>query len=309
MTTTSGAAGQPGAGTQAMTPSGGAGSGAGGQAGAGGTASAMAGNAGVGGSGGSAGLANTGGTSGAAGSGGAGGAANDGWVKIFNGVDLTGWKAKITHYAYGDNYANTFRVQDGKLRVDYSDYQPYTWQGRFGLIYWEKPLKKYQLRVEYHFYGEQIPDPPDWGLRNSGVMIFGEDPAGVGKDVEFPRILELQMLAHDNKGNTSNGNLCPLNGASAIIGTTRQSGGCVGSTSKPFAQNPLFQNDDWIKVLVDVDPAGPTKLYFDGDNDGNPVLVFTQPQAGGVALTGGYLALQSESFPVEFRNIELKEAP
>jgi hypothetical protein len=72
---------------------------------------------------------------------------------------------------------------------------------------------------------------------------------------------------------------------------------------------PLFQNDDWIKVLVGVDPAGETKLYFEGDNDGEPVLVFSKPEANGTALDGGYLALQSESFPVEFRNIELKEAP
>jgi hypothetical protein len=260
---------------------------------------ASAGQAGAGGS-------SAGGAAGAAGMGGAGGA-NDGWIKIFNGVDLTGWKAKITHYAYGDNYANSFRVEDGKIRVVYSDYQPYTWQGRFGLLYWDKPLKKYQVRLEYHFYGQQIPDPPGWGLRNSGLMIFGEDPAGVGKDVDFPRILELQLLAHDNSGNTSNGNLCPLGGASAIIGGDRKSGGCVGSTSKPFVQNPLFQNDDWIKVLADVDPAGDTKLYFEGDNSGNPVLVFSQPQANGAALDGGYLAIQSESFPVEFRNIELRE--
>lgn len=244
------------------------------------------------------------GTAGAAGS-----TANDGWVKIFNGVDLTGWKAKITHYDYGDNYANTFRAEDGKIRVVYDDYEPYTWQGRFGLLYWEMPLGKYQVRLEYHFYGEQIPNPPPWGLRNTGIMVMGDDPATVGKDADFPPILELQLLTRDNDGGDRNGNLCPLGGHSALLGTMRSTGGCSGSTSQPLAQNPMFQNDDWIKVLVEVDPGGETKLFFEGDNGDEPVLVFTEPQSKGVAITQGYLALQSESHPVEFRNIELKELP
>ena len=35
------------------------------------------------------------------------------WIQLFNGVDLDGWTPKITGYPVGENYANTFRVEDG----------------------------------------------------------------------------------------------------------------------------------------------------------------------------------------------------
>ena len=40
-----------------------------------------------------------------------------GWVALFNGKDLDGWTPKIQGYAAGDNYGDTFRVEDGVLKV------------------------------------------------------------------------------------------------------------------------------------------------------------------------------------------------
>jgi hypothetical protein len=233
-----------------------------------------------------------------------------GWTSIFNGVDLTGWQAKITHYVYGDNYANTFRVTDGVLQVSYDDYDATGFggnTGKFGLLYWTTPLSNFRVRVEYRFTGPQAPNPPTWGLRNSGLMIFGEDPAGIGLDVVFPRILEIQLLGHDNTGNTSNGNLCPLGGASAVLNGVRVSDGCTGSTSLPFVVNPNFADDAWVTVEAEVHGAGETKVSFAGDNGGQPVLDFSQPMGDGLLLDSGYLALQSESHPIEFRKVELME--
>ena len=39
------------------------------------------------------------------------------WVSLFNGKDLEGWTPKIRFYEYGENYGNTFRVEDGVLKV------------------------------------------------------------------------------------------------------------------------------------------------------------------------------------------------
>ncbi|QHJ11605.1 hypothetical protein FX988_01839 [Paraglaciecola mesophila] len=39
------------------------------------------------------------------------------WHKLFNGHDLSGWSAKIYHHELGDNFADTFRVENGLLRV------------------------------------------------------------------------------------------------------------------------------------------------------------------------------------------------
>ena len=37
------------------------------------------------------------------------------WQVLFNGKDLAGWVPKIHHHEVGDNYAETFRVQDGAV--------------------------------------------------------------------------------------------------------------------------------------------------------------------------------------------------
>ena len=44
-------------------------------------------------------------------------AAEKGWIALFNGKDLDGWTPKIKGYAAGENYGDTFRVEDGVLKV------------------------------------------------------------------------------------------------------------------------------------------------------------------------------------------------
>jgi len=41
------------------------------------------------------------------------------WVSLFNGKDLEGWNMKIKGSPLGTNYKNTFRVEDGLLKVSY----------------------------------------------------------------------------------------------------------------------------------------------------------------------------------------------
>jgi hypothetical protein len=44
------------------------------------------------------------------------------WIPLFNGKDLEGWTPKITGYEAGENYGDTFRVEDGVLKVSYDKY-------------------------------------------------------------------------------------------------------------------------------------------------------------------------------------------
>src|SRR5262245_52389803 len=107
---------------------------------------------------------------------------SEGWVPLFNGKDLTGWKTKITGYDYGDNYANTYRVEGGVIKVLYDQYKPYSFDNKFGLLFYEKPLTgSYVIRVEYRFTGPLTPNPPSWGYRNSGLMILSQAPESMGK--------------------------------------------------------------------------------------------------------------------------------
>jgi hypothetical protein len=44
------------------------------------------------------------------------------WLVLFNGKDLKGWTPKIAKHDLGDNFGNTFRVENGLLEVRYDKY-------------------------------------------------------------------------------------------------------------------------------------------------------------------------------------------
>ena len=44
------------------------------------------------------------------------------WFPLFNATNLDGWTIKIAKRPLGENYANTFRVEDGMIKVSYDDY-------------------------------------------------------------------------------------------------------------------------------------------------------------------------------------------
>ena len=97
------------------------------------------------------------------------------WIQLFNGKDLDGWVIKIKGSPLGENYRNTFRVEEGIMKVSYSEYDTFRYE--FGHIYFRQPFSSYKLRVEYRFTGEQLPGGPSWGFRNSGIMFHCQNPA------------------------------------------------------------------------------------------------------------------------------------
>ena len=99
---------------------------------------------------------------------------NEKWESLFNGKNLEGWSIKIRNYKYNDNYADTFRVEDGKMVTRYDKYKAF--RGKYGHIFYKEKLSHYRLRVEYRFVGKQPARSPGWALRNSGIMIHCQDP-------------------------------------------------------------------------------------------------------------------------------------
>ena len=41
------------------------------------------------------------------------------WIQLFNGRDLADWTIKFAKHDLGENFRNTFRVEDGLLKVRY----------------------------------------------------------------------------------------------------------------------------------------------------------------------------------------------
>jgi len=323
---TSGAAGSlgvagVGVGGASSTSAGSATTGGGGQAGGAGT-NALGGSSGsssTSGAGGG-GYTNAGGSGGAAGStdsgGGMGGSAgsagaNDGWVSIFNGKDLSGWIPLIHKSNVGENYMDTFTVDPvGKtIQIKYDKYPNLSFDDRCGLLYYDKPLTNYKVRATYRFLDPQAKNPVGWGRYNSGLMIFGQDPHLVQGDPMFPPLLELQLLGSNSAGGDANANLCKPGGPTVMQVNGHAPGGSCDHSM--LAQNSAPPHADWVMVEAEVHVSGDTKVYQTYPLGSEPVLALTLsgPIWNGKPMTGGYLSLQSESQPCEFKDIQLKELP
>ena len=229
----------------------------------------------------------------------------NGWIQLFNGKDLDGWKPKIKGYDAGENFGNTFRVENGVLKVAYDQYSRF--DGKFGHLFYKTPFSHYKLHIEYRFVGEQCPGGPSWALRNSGVMIHGQAPESMGKDQEFPVSIEVQFLGGDGKGKRPTCNVCTP-GTNIVMRDRLITQHCTNSHSKTYPQ------DEWVTVDVEVHGNGVIKHMVDGetvieyekaqldekDADGKKLI-----KNGEKMLSGGTISLQSESHPIEFRKVEL----
>lgn len=242
-------------------------------------------------------------------------AAPEGWVNLYNGKDLTGWIPAIHRSKVGVNTDSTFRpdpVNNG-IRISYDNYSGDFGGGncKCGLLYYDKLLTNYRIRVTYRFFEPQAgPNPPSWGKNNSGLMIFGIAPDKIPGDPVFPPILEIQILGNPSGGGSTNGNYCDMGSFVNPTITATHTGSCGNNkdAKAPGSGKTANAADVWTTLEADVHVNGDTKVYQWPDT-ANPVLILSNPKYGGQAVAGGYLALQSESQPIVFKDILLKELP
>ena len=228
------------------------------------------------------------------------------WVQLFNGKNLDNWIPKIAKHDMGVNYQNTFRVEDGKLTVNYDGYESF--DDQYGHIFYDKSFSAYYLAVEYRFVGEQAPGGPGWAWRNNGAMLHGQDPRTMLKDQDFPISIEGQILGGAEEGKRTTSNLCTP-GTNVVMDGELFTPHCVNSTSK------TYRGDQWVRATFLVLKDSLIQHYLEGE----VVLEYTKPQIGGGAasptdpavkqdgklLTEGFISFQSESHPIEFRKIAL----
>lgn len=229
------------------------------------------------------------------------------WVSLFNGEDLSGWIIKISKHELNDNYGNTFRVEDGLLKVRYDQYP--TFDSQFGHIYYHNPFSKYHLKLEYRFTGDYLEDTPGWARMNSGVMFHSQDPATVTVEQDFPISVEAQFLGGLGDGNPRpTGNMCSP-GTEIYYEGEMYGSHCLNSTSSTYPK------DEWVSAELIVLGDSLITHIINGDT----VLQYSNPMMGGGVvnnfdssyweagkrLTSGFIALQSEGQPIDFRNIQI----
>ena len=229
------------------------------------------------------------------------------WTSLFNGENLNGWIPKFNGYELGDNYKNTFRVEEGVLKVSYSAYE--TFVDQYGHLFYKTSFSKYKLRLQYRFIGKQVKGGESWATKNSGIMIHCQSPESMLIKQAFPVSLEAQLLGGVQKEEARpSGNLCTP-GTHVVMNSKQITDHCISADCK------TYYGDEWITVEIVVNNDS-IKHYIDR----KLVITYSKPTIGGQflesaskeiqekngeVLTSGYISLQSESHPIEFKNIEM----
>ena len=228
------------------------------------------------------------------------------WVSLFNGQDLEGWTPKIKGEEPGMDSLGTFLVKDGAISVSYSNYENF--ENRFGHLFYKNPFSSYFLSLEYRFDGDQAQGGEAWAFKNSGVMFHSQSAASMKKDQNFPVSLEGQFLGGNGQDERPTMNLCTP-GTHVKMADTLVTPHCI------TADAPTFHGSEWVRAGFLVLGDSLVVHYVNGKE----VLRYTNPQLGGdmaedadekfreegTPLKEGYIALQSESHPIDFRNIAL----
>lgn len=229
------------------------------------------------------------------------------WIEMFNGRDLAGWTVKVNGHDVGVNFGNTFRVVDGMIQVRYDEYGEYN--NQFAHLYYDEPFSHYLVSVEYRFTGEVQRGAPDYVLLNSGIMIHSQDPRTMLRDQDWPISVEMQFYAEVTPGQPRpTGNMCSP-GTHVVYNGQLDTRHCINASGRALPR------EVWVRAEALVLGDSIVRHIVNGDT----VLVYTQPQIGGGVVTGfdpavkedgrllaeGFIALQSEGQPIDFRNVRL----
>ncbi len=228
------------------------------------------------------------------------------WISLFDGSNLHDWTPKFTGYALDEDPKSIFKLNDSLLSVRYAEKDSFN--GSFGHLFYKDRFSHYRLKAGYRFVGGQMTGGPGWAFRNNGLMLHSQDPKSVGLHQDFPISLEVQLLGGNGIDERPTANLCTP-GTNVVMGDTLFTPHCVNSTSK------TYHGDQWVEVEVLVLGDSLIRHILDG----KVVMEYKNPTIGGgdisgyreevyqegTALKEGYIAIQSETHPTDFKFIEL----
>jgi hypothetical protein len=234
-------------------------------------------------------------------------AAEEQWIDLFNGEDLDNWTIKFTGFELGHNYRDTFNVKDGLLVVSYDNWPDFN--NEFGHMFFDEVFSNYDLLIEYRFVGDQVTDGPEWAFRNNGMMLHSQNPASMTLQQEFPVSIEAQMLGGNGIDPRPTGNVCTP-GTNMVMAGELVTRHCTNSNSE------TYHGDQWVTMKMEVRGSESIKQIVNGqhvldyqdiqldpqDKDAKVLL----EQGAPLMLDRGYIAIQAESHPIEFRKIAIQ---
>jgi len=236
-----------------------------------------------------------------------------GWKRLFDGRSLEGWTPKIAGRPAGENWRDTFVVADGAIRVSYANYDRF--ENRFGHLFYWTPFSAYRLRLSYRVLDPSLPDTPAWARGNSGVMFHSQSPESMALNQPFPVSVEFQILGADGPQPRPTGSVCTPGVLISIAGAPQKEH-CTTSTG------PTIPNGTWTELELEVRRDGEVTEKINGKVvhqykvlaldpadplAPGPAKALIAARGGDTSLKGGYIALQSEGHPIEFRGIRVME--
>lgn len=230
------------------------------------------------------------------------------WIAAFNGKDLNDWTVKIAGHDVGENFGNTYRVENGLLKVGYEGYGDFGRQ--FGSLFYNRKLSRYWIRAEYRFAGKQAKGAPSWAYKDGGIQLHSQPASSMRRDQEFPVSVELNLLGAPRFGSRPTGDVCRNGTILNIQGVPLQEK-CSASSSVAAPRN----DDDW--TIIEAEVRGSQRIrhavngmlvtdysdiaFDESDADARALAV----AAGSTVLEAGYVSIQSNSHPIEFRRIDI----
>jgi hypothetical protein len=228
------------------------------------------------------------------------------WISLFDGKTLNDWTVKIAGHDLNDNYRNTFRVEDGLLKVSYDQYD--TFGGRFGSLFYNKKLSRYWFRAEYRFVGKQAAGAPSWAYKNSGIQLHSQAPETIRKEQEFPVSVEFDIVGGRLFGRHPTGDVCEN-------GTRVKIDGAVLLAKCSKLSNVTIPGDEWVTILAEVQGGTRIRQAVNGQlvvdytdaalDEKDPDAERLLRTGSAKSLTSGYISIQANSHPIEFRRIEI----
>ncbi|PCI80609.1 MAG: hypothetical protein COB20_02975 [SAR86 cluster bacterium] len=228
------------------------------------------------------------------------------WISLFNGEDLSNWIPKFTGHELGVNYRDTFRAENGVFKVSYDNWPDFN--GEFGHIFYDESFSHYKLIVEYRFVGDQVNNGPGWAFRNNGVMLHSQSPQSMTLHQEFPASIEVQLLGGNGEDERATANVCSP-GTHYVREGELITQHCINSSSA------TYHGDQWVTLEVEVRGDELIRHTVNGEmvfeysmtqlDEGDPDAQNLIGQGQPIVVSGGYISLQAESHPTEFRRIDL----
>jgi len=234
------------------------------------------------------------------------------WTPLFDGKTLRGWTPKIVGYPAGQDPLQTFRVRNGAIAVNYDRYGA-RFSGRSGYLFYKQPFKAFRLSLDFRFIGEQMNDDSIPSIPVSSGVIFNSESAEEMKlDQPLPISIQAQILGNDPGGKPrTQGNACGL--GVDLISDGKKLAHCINSKAA------VAPNGAWIHLNLEVTGEriieyidGKPTVWFDrgaldatGMDERLPTKELIAAHGDKLELNGGYIALQSDGHPIEFRNIRI----